>query len=686
MIPAKIDSMTITTIREKGAESIVDWFEQHKQSFYTLGWCYFRNQKQIEEIFYRSIIKLDKELPRFNRETSFEIWATSIFLHTCRELSDEKSLKVSEDGEHRHDLFKALDQLDKDQREAVVITYVIGISREEAAQLLHVSAEKLKELLFSGIQSLKKEWEYGSSSNGCKEYYKNYIDYFERTLERSKKIDVEMHIYHCQDCREDLGSFQDILLTLTERMKNFHVPSGFMENVKDRLAVKEKQEKQKNNKRQRIGLIFVGIITLLIGIEFFTGFMTNHYYARTEKDEQLRAFIQHGMGKRLNMEAESGGVKIKLKSVIADDIQTLIFYEIEDTVGENQYMIDYYEGVSVEDEYKIMSHTTPPRYFPPDLKSDSNNIEKNVYQGKLSLRPLLNDKDTIKFKIIKLHKLIRDDSEQNILIDYENIENKTGEWNFEISVTKRPSIEYTLDVKTEIEGIPVRFDKLTIAPTTTILHSAFNYELPGKRVQNLDFDNLKVVDKILEADLYGNSFVTNDGTWISFQAHFDPLFGEKPKEITVQFNSVYLVYEEQKSIELDASQTYPQTFEYAGSTISIDKVEVGQPTKIVISNHEIKNRAYDQIQFRVMNEDEYEVNSMGIDYEGVLVDKNWIEYDMKKNPFVYEEIEQPRYFVTVQTIELQSNDDEEIVNPKRLEIYEYSTTKYLDDVVNISLE
>ncbi|MBS4197322.1 DUF4179 domain-containing protein [Lederbergia citri] len=679
MIPAKIDPMSITTITETDVESIVEWFEQHKRSFYLLGCSFFRNQQLMEELFYRSILKVHKELPRFKKETSFEMWVTSIFLHICRELYDDKSLQVSEVEEPRQDLFKALDQLEEDEKDAVVLTYVIGISREEAAHLLQVSVEEMNDLLFSGIQSIRKEMGYGSSFNGCKEYHKNYIDYLERTLERSKKIDFEVHIYHCQDCQEDLGSFQDVILNLTERVEDFHVPSGFMENVKDRLAVKEKHEKQKNKKRQRIGLICTSVLALLIGIEVFTQSFTNHYYKWTEEDQQLRAFLQHGLGERLNLEAESNGIKVRIKSVIADDIQTLVFYEIEDTVKESQYLIDYYEGVSVENEYEIMSHTTYPRYYPPDLNSDQNNKEKNVYLGKISLRPLLNDKDSIKLTITKLQKLIRDYSE-------ENMEYETGEWNFEIPVTKQPSIEYTLDKKTEVEGFPVRFDKLTIAPTTTVLHYAFIYELPGKRIQTLSFDNLKVDDKIVKADVFGTPFIDHKDTWISGQTHFDPLFGDKPKEVNVQFKSIDLIYEDQKSIELNASQTYPQTFEYAGSTISIDKVEVGQPTKVVISNHEIENRAYEWIQFYVINEDENEVNLMGMDSEGVLVDKNWIVYDMNKKPFVFEEIEQPRYFFTVQSMELENNNTEEKVIPKRLEIYEYSTTKYMDDIVKISLK
>ena len=212
--------------------------------------------------------------------------------------------------------------------------------------------------------------------------------------------------------------------------------------------------------------------------------------------------------------------------------------------------------------------------------------------------------------------MIRDSSDQNGIRVNENMGYETGEWNFEIPVTKQPSIEYALDEETEVEGIPVRFDKLIIAPTATILQYGINIEQPEKRIEVLNFDNLEVNNKKVKADMYGSSFLDSqqDMNWTTFQTHFDPLFGEKPKEVNVQFESVYLTFEDQKTIELDASRGYPQTFEYAGSTISIDKVEVGQPTKVVISNHEIENRAYESLHFNIVGEDENPTWSMEMEF------------------------------------------------------------------------
>jgi RNA polymerase sigma factor (sigma-70 family) len=687
MIPAKIDPISLTTKREKGMESIADWFDQHKQSLYTLGWSYLRNQRQMEELFYRSIKKVHKELPRLKSETSFETWVTSIFIHTCRELSDIKSLQVSEVKESRQEIFKALDQLKEYEKEVIILKYVKGLSKEEAAHLLQVPVEKMKEHLFSGIQALRKELSNGTTYNGCMEYHNDYINYLDKTMERQKKIDFEIHIYHCQDCQEDLATFQDVMLNLTERIKDLDVPSGFMEKVKDRLVEQEKQRKQKNKKRIRKGLVFASVFTIIMGIGFFTGAFPYLYYTWTEESPELRAFLQHDLGERLNLEANSNGAKIKIQGVIADDVQTLVFYEIVDTKKENQYMLNYGEGLVIEDKYKIMSDEAYPRYYPPDPKSKINKKEKNVYHGKISLPPIITDKGTIKLRITMLQKLLRNSSNPYGLMNSGDIGSKLGEWKFKIPVTKQPSVEYALRKKTQIEGIPVQIDKLTIAPTATILQISTNNKETKKRIDVLNFDNLEVNNQKVKADLYGSTFWGSYGmNGNTFQGQFAPLFEEKPKEVKVRFKSANLTVEDPKTVELDASKKYPQTFEYAGSTISIDKVEIGQPAKVVISNHEIKNREYESLHYNIVAEGENEINSMEMNSEGVLVDKNGVKYDLNGTPIPYQEIEQPRNFTTVQNIELQSNNSEEKVIPKSLEIYGYNTTKYLDEVVKISLK
>ncbi|MGA9228482.1 MAG: DUF4179 domain-containing protein, partial [Mesobacillus sp.] len=357
MIPAKMDAISTTIIREKGIESVVEWFDRHKQSFYTLGWFYLKDKQQMEELFYRSIIKVHKELPRYKSDLSFELWVTSIFIDNCRELSHDRGSQVSEGNQ---DLFKALDHLEAGEKEAMLLTYVKGFSHEEAAHILRVSEDKMKQLLFSGIQSVRKQLD-GSTYNGCKEYHKHYIDYMEKSMGRPEKIEFEKHIYHCEDCQEDLATFQDVTVKLMDLAKGINdLPemTHLMENVKNRLIEKEKHREQKNKKRIRLGLVFASVFAFGIGIAVFTGAFNYVYYGWTEEDEQLRAFLQQDLGQRVNLEAENEGVKIKITGVVADDVQTLIFYKIEDTDEENQYMMNYEDGLNVENENEVLNQQT----------------------------------------------------------------------------------------------------------------------------------------------------------------------------------------------------------------------------------------------------------------------------------------------------------------------------------------
>lgn len=683
MFPAKMDAITITAIQDKGIESVVDWFDWHKQSFYALGWFYLRNQRQMEELFYRSIIKVHKELPRYKNDASFQLWVASIFIDNCRELSKDKVSTDSEEMEPHENLFKALDHLEDDEKEAMVLTYGAGFSQEEAAHFLRVSVQKIKELLFSGIQSVRKQL-YGSTYNGCKEYQKNYIDYLEKSMVRPEKIEFEMHLYNCQECQKDLATFQDVTLMLNhaEWMNDLPVPEQFMENIIEKLTEKEKERQQQSKKRKKMALVVASVFVFIFGIGFFTGAFANVYYAWSEEDEQLRTYLQNDFGQKVNLEAESEGIKITIKGVVADDFQTLVFYEIQDTNEDKQYVMNYGDGLFVENENEIMSQESYPRHYPPDLDAEMNKKEKNLFYGKVGLRPLDEDNGIVKLKIERILELIPDDPSSRIGFGNRANGFKTGEWNFEIPVTKQPAIEYELDKTTEIEGIQVRFDKLTVAPTTTILHYGIHTGKPEKRMEFINFGDLEVNNKKVKTDRYGGFYPDSqfDMDWQGFQTHFDPIFGEEPKEVKVQFASAYFTIEDDKIIELDVNAKYPQTFEYAGSTISIDKLEVGQPTTIVISNHE--NREYESLHLNVVGEKQGDIHPISMDSKSILVDKNGVEYDPMSGPFEYEKLEQPRHFMTEQTIRLEGNK----IIPKSLYIYGYNTNKYLDDVVEISVE
>ncbi|MGD6893645.1 DUF4179 domain-containing protein [Bacillus infantis] len=676
IIPNKVNAGLPEDISRNDLLSIVGWFEKHQRSFYILGWSYLRNQQQLEELFYQTILKARKDFPKIKSKTTFDIWVTRVFIDKCRELAASGSIEASEESDAHEELFNALEQLKGEEREALVFTYLQGLSSEETASLLQLSVKEVKELLVSGIQSLRNGLRYGDQFNGCAEYQKFYLDYLGRNMERPLKIDFEKHIYHCPECQEDLASFQEVTLQLAETLEEFQVPAGFMKGVKERIAETENRRQQKAGKRNRLAFIAASVFVLVMCTGFFTGAFADVYYKWKEEDPELRAFLRADLGERLNLEAESNGVKIKIKSVVADKYQTLIFYEIEDTKKNNKYMINYEDGVSVQDDWEIFKGQFYPQYQPPNLDSDLNKKEQNIYHGKLSLPPLKEDSGTIKLNITQMMKLPGDYSVQGIFNPYGNQDYKKGEWDFEIYADKKPSTEYKMDEEVKVEGVTVRLKKLTLSPTATILEYGINNRLPKKRLDNINFKQLEVNGEELKADLYGSlaSSAYNN------QAQFEPFFEKRANKVKLYVNQVYLSFQDNKVVELDAQKDFPQTFEYAGSTISIEKLELGESTSIIISNHE-KERSYNTLDYGVLTE-EGQMHSIETGSEGVLIDKNGKEYDANTlTTKEFEKLENPRYITTEESIKIHEKN----VIPKALEFYGYRASKYLDEVFDVSL-
>ncbi|WP_079504706.1 DUF4179 domain-containing protein [Mesobacillus jeotgali] len=672
MILEKIEPISTAVVQEKGIESVVDWFDLHKEYFYTMGWFYLPNQHQIEELFYRSILQMHKELPRYKGNQSFKNWVISILMQNSRELARD-----SKGVEPRPGIFNAIDQLSGEEKEALILTYVTGFSLEEAGQILGISTGKIRGLLFSGVKSVRNQL-YASDYNGCKDFQKNYIDYLEKSMDRPAKIEFEKHLYNCRECQEDLASFQEVAMTrlnFADDANDLRVPPHFMENIRKRLAVKEEHQQQIKKKRRKRALIFSSAFAFIIMIGFITGAFPKAYYAWTEDDVHLRAFLQEGFGQRLNLEAESNGVVVKIKGVVADDFQTLVFYEIRDLNEDKRYVMNFEDGVFVENQNDIMKRDSYPRYSIPDVEAEMNKNQKNVFYGKVALWPLEENQGVIKLRITKLQELT---GEPNMLYGLRGDAYKTGNWTFEFPAAKQPSTEYALNEQKEIEGIPIRFEKLTIAPTATVLQYAINMEKQDKRIEMANFKTLRVNKKKLKTDRYGSLFMDHqqDSAWTALQLHFGPMYGEKPKEVSAQLDSVYFSIIDPKSIDIGGSQTFPQTIEYAGSKLTIDKVESRQSTEVTIIDNDLENREYESLQVNFTDGSDNEPSIMHMDSKGVIIDKHGVKYDVHKDPIDYEKLEQPRYFVTEQNMKLEGINQADL----KLEITGYNGIKYIDEV------
>lgn len=525
----------------------------------------------------------------------------------------------------------------------------------------------------------------------CKNIQELFIDHLEGKLDETRRPEFEQHVESCEQCKLELKELEQIIASLESEQDAIQIPDNFMVNVRQAVTTTQKQRRKIDRRPAMTGLVAALFLMLFVGTAVatngFASFMEWWKDFGDKQNEQMKNYVQHGLGDYVNIEAESNGIKITVTSVVADDIQTLIYYEIENKQKENKYMINYNEGLHIVNQGDIWSGREEP-FDPPvhhhlSLYSESD----HVYKGRLGTAPLTRDEGTIQLELSKIQKVI-DTADGLPIPGPENNEFIEGEWHFDIPVKKHPAIVHELHTETEIEGNPVIFDKLTVAPTITVLSYRYRNENPDRRMDFVTIASLESKGKHVYGDPLGvGSFGGSggyEGGWNKSEATFESLYLEKPTDVHVHIGSASFTIKEQADFAIDVSKTFPQTFEYLGTSISIENIEVGQPTKITLSEELNANRVYQSLDYRFYDKDNRGSSNSSVD--GYYIDKNGARYNAIENFYRLNELEQPRFFSTQHHIELSREDQDREMIPVGMEIEGYQTTSFYDQVVDISLE
>ncbi|MEI5905566.1 DUF4179 domain-containing protein [Bacillus spongiae] len=684
MIVEQADAILLGNIRKKNMDAIITWFEQRKHLFYNTGFVFLSNTQEMEEAFYQAIVTVHNKVHRQKKDRYLEAWMASIFIKECQSISKdglENSLLISEPSQS---IIHSLSKLESHYKEHIVLAYILGFTLDEVSHILQVSIETVKSRLFTGIHLLQKE-----SSESCTNVQGTFIDYLGKNLPRPEKVELEIHLHTCEGCRHELSAFQDTILSLSNKTDDITIPDNLIEKVKNKVAETERRKENLKRKKTKWMVVASSFACLMIFLGFVTNGFTSVYYAwedwQQQEDELLREYYKSGLGERLNLEKESNGVKVTIKSAIADEFQTLIYYEIEDTTGENQYMMNpYNDGITIENQHKLTNSDLIHQYFINILREKEKNKNKQVYKGTISLSPIVSDQETLEVRVTQLQKVV-DDSSIGIGA-YAEMDYTSGDWHFNIPVKKHSSIEHKLDQEVEIDGTPIKFEKLTIAPTITLLEYSLHSGEENMRIQGIQFDRLESKKKNAQfnGDISSNLF---NGDRMTAQASFEPLYFDKLHELNVHFFSMQSSTDHFKSFEIDVSEGFPQSFQYLGNNISIERITVGNPTEIIITEEFSESRTYDQLDFEITPENEKNNFRTELsNWEYSYYDKNGNKYEEDEITYDFDTFFKLRFIPTRHEINYTYDNSDESFIPKKLKINRYIQTKYLDDVVNISID
>ncbi|MGE7119055.1 DUF4179 domain-containing protein [Peribacillus sp. NPDC046944] len=527
----------------------------------------------------------------------------------------------------------------------------------------------------------------------CKDVQADLLDYLEGVLDEMRTKEMEEHIQECEGCRMEMNGLKQVIASLESGNDSIVVPEDFMTGVRARISITQKGRRTfipNHRRRVMMGmaaalflLVFMGTAVATNGFESVMDWWKD---STNKQSEQVESYIQQGLGEKVNLVAESNGVKVTITSVVADDIQTLIYYEVEDRKKENKYGINFTEGLKIANQDRDWDKEDDSTFSPINSSSALYSEKDYVYKGELGALPMSADEGTIQLELTKLEKMINQSSEGEGSEGIPGGSNEfiEGKWHFDIPVKKHPALVYAIKKETKIEGNPVIFDKVTIAPTATILTYRYRNDNDEKNMEYLQMASIESDGTFVYPIMGSGGGGGSAAGWNSTDATFESLYFDQPKEIRVHMGPASFFVEDSARFEIDPSKELPQTFEYLGSGISIDSIKVGKPTEVVMTEELKPKRKYETLHFHFYDKDGQ--GSSGNRRDGYYRDKEGHTYKASENFHRLNELEQPRFFSTDHQIELSTDDGKEPFAPIGIEIEGYSITTFYDQVIEIPLD
>lgn len=524
----------------------------------------------------------------------------------------------------------------------------------------------------------------------CKDIQADLLDYLEGTLTEKRTKEIEEHLHDCEDCQKEWREFQRVIESLESESEQIEIPDDFMAKVRANVTTTQKGRRTFFRRPAVMGMvaslffmIFMGTAVATNGFESVMDWWKD---STNKQNKQVESYIEQGFGEQLDLVAESNGVKVTITSVVSDDIQTLIYYEVEDVKKENKYSINYTEGLKIANHDQDWDDVDDPTFSPINNSMGLYSQRDFVYKGRLGATPMSADEGTIQLKLTKLEKMVNPpaDGKESERIPTGSDEFIEGEWQFDIPVKKHPALVYDVKKETKIDGNPVIFDKVTIAPTVTILSYRYRNDNEKKDMEYLQMASIESEGKFVHEGFGGGGGGGSADGWNSTEATFESLYFDQPKEIRVHLGSASFFVEKPAQFTIDASKEFPQTFEYEGNDISIDSIKVGKPTQVVMTEELQPKRKYERLHYRIF--DKSGNGSLGDSTDGYYRDKEGHTYKASESFHRLNEMEQPRFFSTHHQIELSTEDEKEPYVPVGIEIEGYSITSFYDQVIEISLD
>jgi RNA polymerase sigma-70 factor (ECF subfamily) len=161
-------------------------YHQHKRQIYNLVLNYLQNTEDAEEITQDVFVTVHQQLHSFNEQSSITTWIYRIAINKCLDCIKSKKAKKrfgfltsifgDNDGELKHDrpnfnhpgilmeqkeemeiLFSHINALPENQKTALILHKIDGMSQTEVAEIMQTSAKSVESLVQRAKTNLKEK-------------------------------------------------------------------------------------------------------------------------------------------------------------------------------------------------------------------------------------------------------------------------------------------------------------------------------------------------------------------------------------------------------------------------------------------------------------------------------------------------------------------------------------------------
>lgn len=516
----------------------------------------------------------------------------------------------------------------------------------------------------------------------CLEIREKLLYYIENDLDENEIRDIRHHIENCGDCRKEYEEMLAVLKFAEKGFDKIKAPDNFMKNirteVKGRISPKSGRTKYTRTAFIAAALCIVFTITAFAASGF--DFMKWWQDISLRESRSIEKLISSGYGEHVNVSDIDKDIKITIENVVADDTGTVISYSIEDIGKKIKYVLNY-RDMKISGDFILPFGGADPYKGESVLYSETPYIQRGMFR----LDPIKADSSTIDIAISKLY-----------YGNEEPLSLMEGSWNFSIPVTKYESKVYAINEEVDIDGNKVVFKEIKISPTNTALTYSYE-EAEGADYNISDFFGIKLISdgKEYKNKYMGASYSRSENGKDERTIEFDSMFFDNPDKVKIVLGGYSVEINKFKHYDIDINAPFPQVFEYHGSKISIDNVNIGDEKTEITLSQSFEENQYESLSF------EFEVKGHpfanhpngGKILESYTLDKKGRKVEIGTVDKSLDEI-QPKTYFTKQQIILQDDPfvkelpqeyhDGKLV-PVQLFVTGYRETRYIDKSVTVKL-